>query len=114
MGEEHTEFKQKRSTSHETMRFTQAAKEAFNQTESALAVFVDFKAAYNTIWGNTSFPKTQPGQGKRKHAAVAYKIPSQRWITVRYGYKSSGLKQTKTGTTSSSCVQHNTFQHLIQ
>jgi hypothetical protein len=43
-------FRPKHSTSHQLIKFTQSVKEAFNNKESVLAVFVDFQRAYDKVW----------------------------------------------------------------
>jgi hypothetical protein len=42
-------FRPKLSISHQLIKFTQSVKEAFNNKESVLAVFVDFKGAYHKV-----------------------------------------------------------------
>ena len=52
LAEEQAGFRQGRSTAQQTLRFTQAVKEAFNNKGSILAIFIDFKGAYDNVWKN--------------------------------------------------------------
>ena len=66
------------------MKFIQVVKEMFNQKESVLAVFVDFKAAYDTVWRNKLFLKLNKMKVKGNMLQWLIKFVSQRWPTVRY------------------------------
>lgn len=48
--EEQAGFRNNMSTSNALMRFVQSVKEGFNTRKSTLAVFIDLKGAYDTVW----------------------------------------------------------------
>lgn len=50
-------FRRKRSTIEQAAFFSQCIKDGFHGKKSTLAVYVDFKSAYDTIWLKNSFKK---------------------------------------------------------
>lgn len=43
-------FQKHRSTIDQLVKLTQSVKDSFNRKQSTLAVYVDFKAAYDKVW----------------------------------------------------------------
>jgi hypothetical protein len=76
-------FRPKLSTSHQLKKFTQSVKEAFNNKESILAVFVDFQGAYDKVCRSKLTWKLQKMGVASKMLHWIKSFISQRWIATK-------------------------------
>jgi hypothetical protein len=90
-------FRENRSTSQQIFRFTQEIKEALNKHESVLAVFIDFKGAYDTIWREKLMNILMSTGVRDKMLHWLRRFLVQRWISTKFNNTSSKYKQTKVG-----------------
>ena len=78
-------------------RLTQDIKSAFNRKESDLAVFVDFKGAYDTVWREKLINKIRHLNITENMFNWLKRFLKQRWISTRYNDSHSKHKQVKIG-----------------
>ena len=97
IAKEQAGFRPNRSTSHQITYITQEIKNAFNKSESVLAVFVDLKGAYDTVWRTKLICKLKDMNVKDNMLEWFKKFLSQRWIATKYNNHTSSYKQTKVG-----------------
>jgi hypothetical protein len=89
-------FRPKLSISHQLIKFTQCVKEAFNNKESILAVFVDFQEAYHKVWFSKLIWKLQKMGVTGKMLHWIKSIISHIWIATKYNNNLSTYFQTTT------------------
>jgi hypothetical protein len=77
-------FRPKLSRSHQLIKFNHSVKEAFNNKESILAVFVDFQGAYDKVWHSKLTRKLQKMEVTSKMLHWIKSFISQRWIATKY------------------------------
>jgi len=70
---------------------------AFNQQESALAVFVDFSGAHDSIWRAKLIEKLKNMNTEGNMLTWISRFLDQRWTKVKNGETFSKYKQTKVG-----------------
>jgi hypothetical protein len=85
-------FRENRSTSQQIFRFTQEKKETLNMQESVLAVFIDFKGAYDTIWREKLINKLKSTGVRGKMLNWLRRFLVQRWISTKFNNTSSKYK----------------------
>jgi hypothetical protein len=103
-------FRENRSTSQQICRFTQEIKEALNKHESVLAVLVDFKGAYNTIWREKLINKLKL-RGKMLNWLRRFLV--ERWISTKFNNTSSKYKQTKLGLPQGAIISPTIFNIYV-
>jgi hypothetical protein len=95
--EEQAGFRQNSSTTYQLTKLTQGIKQAFNQHESALAVFVDFSGAYDSIRRVKLIEKLKNMNIEGNMLTWISRFIDQRWTKVKYGETFSKYKQTRVG-----------------
>ena len=94
---EQTGFRKDSSPIHQLTRFTQEVKTNFNKNETTLALFVDFKGAFDNVWREKLVYKMKH-MGIKGHMLNWFQdFLSQRWIAVRYKEALSKWTQTRIG-----------------
>jgi len=81
------------STSNSLMRFVQDVKQGFNQKKSTLAVFIDFKRAYNTVWRSKLMSKLKMYGVRGNMLSWFGRFLAQTWVKVQWDEAESKYKQ---------------------
>ena len=85
------------STSNSLKRFLQDVKQGFNQKKCTLAVFINFKGAYDTLWRSKLISKLKM-YGVRGNMLSWYgRFLTQSWVKVQWDEAESKYKQSKIG-----------------
>jgi hypothetical protein len=106
-------FRPELSKSHQMIKFTQSVKEAFNNKESILAVFVDFQGAYDKVWHSKLIWKLQKVGVASKMLHWIKSLTSQRWIATKYNNHLSTYLQTTTGLLQGAVSSMTLFNNYI-
>jgi len=77
-------FRNNMSTSNSLMRFVQDVKQRFNQRKSTLAVFIEFKGAYNTVWRSKLISKLKMYRVRGNMLSWFGRFLAQRWVKVQW------------------------------
>ncbi|KAI5720833.1 hypothetical protein M8J77_012264 [Diaphorina citri] len=90
-------FRKARSTNEQVLRLSQEIKDAFNRKETTVAVFVDFRAAYDGIWRCKLFEKLSKLGIRSSMFRWISDFINQRFCATRYSDTQSSYKQTHAG-----------------
>ncbi|KAI5754580.1 hypothetical protein M8J77_009716 [Diaphorina citri] len=90
-------FRKHRSTNEQVIRLSQEIKDAFNRKEMSVAVFVDFKAAYDGIWRCKLLEKLSNIGVRNRMFKWISEFINQRFCATRYSNSQSIFKQTHAG-----------------
>ena len=97
LAEEQAGFRDNMSTGNSLMNFVQEVKQNFNKKESTLAVFIDFKGAYDTVWRSHLINKLKRYGVKRNMLSWLTRFLTQRWMQTQWAGVKSKYKQSKIG-----------------
>lgn len=111
--EEQAGFRKNRSTAYQLTKLTHSIKTAFNKNESALAIFVDFKGAYDTVWRNKLLYKLQQMDIKGKMLSWFKRFLSDRRTAVKYETAISNYKLNRVGLPQGSVTSTSLFNAYI-
>ena len=95
--EEQAGFRTNMSTSNALTRLVQSVKDGFHKKKSTLAVFVDFKGAYDTVWREKLIAKLKSYNVRRRMLNWYKRFLQQRWVKTRWEGHESRFKQSKVG-----------------
>ena len=90
-------FRQYHSTNEQVILLSQEIKEAFNKKEETLAVFVDFKSAYDNVWRYKLIKKLHQLGIKSNMLHWISDFIIQRYCATKYQSSTSSYKQTHIG-----------------
>ncbi|GFX03683.1 probable RNA-directed DNA polymerase from transposon BS [Trichonephila clavipes] len=90
-------FKKCQSTNQQVVFLGQSIKDALDQKHSALALFVDFEAAFDKVWRLKCIQKLQTLGVCNNMLMWIRNFISQRFSAVRFGNAISSFKQSETG-----------------
>ncbi|GFS52565.1 probable RNA-directed DNA polymerase from transposon BS [Trichonephila clavipes] len=90
-------FRKCQSTNQQVVFLGQSIKDALDQRHSALALFVDFEAAFDKVWRLKCIQKLQTLGVCNKKLMWIRNFISQRFSAVRFGNAISSFKQSETG-----------------
>ncbi|GFU72930.1 probable RNA-directed DNA polymerase from transposon BS [Trichonephila clavipes] len=90
-------FRKCQSTNQQVVFLGQSIKDALDQRHSALALFVDFEAAFDKVWRLKCIQKLQTLGVCNNMLMWIRNFISQRFSAVRFGNAISSLKQSETG-----------------
>ncbi|GFY07861.1 putative RNA-directed DNA polymerase from transposon X-element [Trichonephila clavipes] len=82
----------------------QSIKDALDQRHSALALFVDFEAAFDNVWRLKCIQKLQTLGVCNNMLMWIRNFISQRFSAVRFGNAISSFKQSETGLPQGSVI----------
>lgn len=85
------------STSNALMRFVQNVKEGFNTRKSTLAVFIDLKGAYDTVWRGKLLDKLKKYGVRGCMLSWFTRFLAQRWVKTRWDDSESTYQQSQLG-----------------
>lgn len=114
-------FRQHRCTIDQVVKFTQAVKDGFHHRQSTLAVFIDFKAAYDGVWRDLLIHKLSKHYVSGNMLKWIKQFLSQRFIRTSFQGSTSRYKQVHQGLPQGavlSCLLFNVMiddlQHAIE
>ncbi|GFY21721.1 probable RNA-directed DNA polymerase from transposon BS [Trichonephila clavipes] len=90
-------FRKCQSTNQQVVFLGQSIKDALDQRHSALALFVDFEAAFDKVWRLKCIQKLQTLGVCNNMLMWIRNFISQRFSAVRFGNAISSFKQSETG-----------------
>ncbi|GFX59244.1 probable RNA-directed DNA polymerase from transposon BS [Trichonephila clavipes] len=90
-------FRKCQSTNQQVVFLGQSIKDALDQRHSALALFVDFEAAFDKVWRLNCIQKLQTLGVCNNMLMWIRNFISQRFSAVRFGNAISSFKQSETG-----------------
>ncbi|GFW22447.1 torsin-1A [Trichonephila clavipes] len=90
-------FRKCQSTNQQVVFLGQSIKDALDQRYSALALFVDFEAAFDKVWRLKCIQKLQTLGVCNNMLMWIRNFISQRFSAVRFGNAISSFKQSETG-----------------
>ncbi|GFV42044.1 probable RNA-directed DNA polymerase from transposon BS [Trichonephila clavipes] len=90
-------FRKCQSTNQQVVFLGQSIKDALDQRHSALALFVDFEAAFDKVWRLKCIQKLQTLGVCNNMLMWIRNFISQRFSAVRFGNAISNFKQSETG-----------------
>ncbi|GFW26500.1 probable RNA-directed DNA polymerase from transposon X-element [Trichonephila clavipes] len=90
-------FRKCQSTNKQVVFLGQSIKDALDQRHSALALFVDFEAAFDKVWRLKCIQKLQTLGVCNNMLMWIRNFISQRFSAVRFGNAISSFKQSETG-----------------
>ena len=90
-------FRRNHSTNEQVILLSQDIKEAFNNKEDTLAVFVDLKSAYDNVWRCNLIRKLQQMGITGNMLRWISEFVGQRYCATSYGTATSRYKQTHLG-----------------
>ena len=90
-------FRQYQSTTQQTIKLSQEIKDSLDKEETVLAVFVDFKSAYDSVWRTKLLDKMHKIGINNNMLRWFYNFLIQRFSATRYGETISKFKQSKRG-----------------
>jgi len=86
-------FRNNMSTSNSLMRFVQVMKQGFNQKQSTLAVFMEFKGAYDMVWRSKLMGKLKMYRVRGNMQRWFGRFLAKRWVKVQWEEAESKYKQ---------------------
>lgn len=106
-------FRIHQSKNQQVIRLSQAIKDSLDRSENLEAVFVDFGATYDRIWGTKLIYKLKTfGVGDKMLQWIKYAI-TDRFCAVRYGMEISNYKQIHCGLSQGGVTSTNLFNVYI-
>ncbi|GFX65144.1 probable RNA-directed DNA polymerase from transposon X-element [Trichonephila clavipes] len=90
-------FRKCQSTNQQVVFLGQSIKDALDQRHSALALFVDFEAAFDKVWWLKCIQKLQTLGVCNNMLMWVRNFISQRFSAIRFGNAISSFKQSETG-----------------
>ena len=106
-------FRKYHSTNQQILRLSQEVKDALDKQLTTLAVFVDFKGAYDSIWRGKLMEKLLSLGVKGKMARWIYLSLNQRFCATRVNSSTSKYKQQRRGLPQGSVMSPSLFNVMI-
>ena len=106
-------FRRNHSTNQQVILLSQDIKEAFNNKEDTLAVFVDLKSAYDNIWRTNLIRKLQHLGITGNMLRCISEFITQRYCATNYGSATSRYKQTRLGVPQGAVLSTTLFNTYI-
>ena len=97
LAEEQSGFTTNSSTIHQIVHLHDYIKEAFNENKSVVALFVDLKNAFDTVWREKLLNKIKTLNIEANMYNWIKDFISQRWTATKWNGKLSKWKQTQAG-----------------
>ena len=77
------------------MRFVQDVKQGLNQKKSTLAVFIDFRVAYNIVWRSKLICKIKMYGVRGNMPSWFSRFLTQRWVKVQWDEAEASINNQK-------------------
>ncbi|GFU45968.1 probable RNA-directed DNA polymerase from transposon BS [Trichonephila clavipes] len=106
-------FRKCQSTNQQVVFLGQSIKDALDQRHSALALFVDFEAAFDKVWRLKCIQKFQTLGVCNNMLMWIRNFISQRFSAVRFGNAISSFKQSETGLPQGTVISFILFNIFI-
>lgn len=106
-------FKPRRNTIEHVIRLSQSIKQGFQHKQSTLAVFIDFRAAFDNVWRKMLLPKLLNLGIRGNLYRFIHSFLPQRFVRVRYKDAVSAFGQTKQGLPQGSVISPVLFNVMI-
>ena len=106
-------FRKHHSTNQQILRLSQDVKDAMDKRCTTLAVFVDFKGAYDAVWRAKLMEKLQHMGINGKMLRWIYLFINQRYCSTRVNTSTSKYKQQKRGLPQGSVISPLLFNVMI-
>ena len=106
-------FRINHSTDQQIAKLSQYIKDSMDEQETTLAVFVDFKDAYGSVWRPKVMEKLHNLGIHGKMFRWIYSFINQRFCCTKYGDSISKYKQSKKGLPQGSIISPTLFNILI-
>ena len=90
-------FRQLHSTNEQVLRLSEDIKQSFNNKQDVLAVFIDFQAAYDTVWRHNLLNKLHNLSITGNMFRWITNFITQRFCATKYNNVTSKFKQTHRG-----------------
>ena len=106
-------FRQHRSTTDQAAAFSQSVKEKLDDGKSTLAVLVDYKAAFDTVWRQMVIQKLQLANAPNNMVRWIKSFLSQRLIRVNINGSKSRFREPRRGVPQGTVTSPMLFNVLI-
>ncbi|GFY40143.1 probable RNA-directed DNA polymerase from transposon BS [Trichonephila inaurata madagascariensis] len=113
ISEKQAGFRRRYNTTEKIVRLTQHIKDGFQKKQSTLAVFVDFKSAFDRVWRKMLLKKLLHMNVSGHLFKWIIHFLSQRFLNIKYGNSRSGYGQSRQGLPQGSVLSPVLFNIMI-